>query len=209
MSRFKDNSNIYDQVICLSEKEKQAPLEAVKDFFADYRLSELRDIQDQIMKVCLTSEEGAFTKSEARSNLLSYNDKLIILLEAASYLRDWFVPLANEIKTEVLPKKAKAVKEYDMRVSDLVKGINDVAVDVAHLCVIVVNAWTANVCAEMKIPAPKTKKIAPPPMSGVDLDKLHSMALIVQNKLAKLAGIAVDILITELNTHYLNRGVGE
>lgn len=198
MSRFKDHPQIYDQLICLSEKEKEAPLEAVKDFFADYRLSELRDIQDQIMKVCLTSEEGAFTKSEARSNLLSYNDKLIILLEAASYLQDWFVPLASEIKTEVLPKKAIPVKEYDMRVSDLVKGINDMAVDVAHLCVIIVKAWTAKVCAEMPRLAPATKKAAPPPL---DLGKLHSMALTLQNKLAKLAGVAVDILVNELNSH--------
>ena len=200
MSRFKENPNIYDQIICLSEKDKQAPRKVIKDFFADYRLSELRDIQDQILNICLTSDEGPFAGSKARSTLLSYNDKLIRLLEAASYLQDWFVPLANEIKTEVLPKKAVQVKNFDMRISDLVRGINDVGVDVAHLCVIIVKAWTAKVCAEMPALARATKKAVPPPsLPPLDLDKLHSMALNLQGKLAKLAGIAVDILITELN----------
>ncbi len=204
MSRFKDHPNIYDQLICLSEKDKQAPMGVIKDFFADYRLSELRDIQDQIQRVCLTSYEGAFTQSEARSNLLSYNDKLIRLLEAASYLQDWFVPLANEVKNEVLPKKPVSIRNFDRQVSELVKGINDVAVDVAHLCVIIVKAWTAKVCAEMELPNYPTKRtVSTSPLSSLDLDKLHSMALNLQNKLTKLAAIAVDILIDELNIQYL------
>jgi hypothetical protein len=205
MSHFKDHPGIYDQLMCLSEMDKQAPIQVIKDFFDDYRLSELRDIHDQILKVCLTSDEGAFARAEARSNLLSYNDKLIRLLEAASYLQDSFVPLAKEVKSEVLPKITAPSRIFDVRVSDLVRGINDVAVDVAHLCVIIVKAWTAKVCADMKIPAPPAKKtIPPPPLSPVDLDKLHSMALTLQNKLAKLAGVAVDILISDLNANYIN-----
>jgi hypothetical protein len=210
MSRFKDHPQVYDQLICLSEKEKKAPKEVVKDFFTDYRLSELRDIQDQILRVCLTSDEGTFARAEARSNLLSYNDKLILLLEAASYLQDWFVPLSKEVKSEAVSKKAVQAKNFDMRVSDLVRGINDVGVDVAHLCVIIVKAWTAKVCAEMPALAPTTKKATPPPpLPTLDLDKLHSMALTLQNKLAKLAGVAVDILVSELNTQFINRKVGE
>jgi hypothetical protein len=200
MSRFTDRPEIYDQPICLSEQEKKTPQQVIKSFLTDYRLSELRDIQDQILKVCLTSDTGAFAKAEARTNLLSYNDKLIRLLEAASYLQDWFVPLAGEVKTEVLPKKSVQVKNFDLRVSDLVRGINDVGVDVAHLCVIIVKAWTDKVCAEMPRLGPVTKKAVPPsPLPSLDLDKLHTMALALQNKLAKLAGVAVDILIAELN----------
>jgi hypothetical protein len=201
MSRFKDHPNIYDQLICLSEKDKQAPIEVIKDFFADFRLSELRDIQDQIQRVCLTSDEGSFNQSDRRSTLLSYNEKLIRLLEAAFYLKDSFVPLANEVKAEVLLKKTAATKKFDLRVSDLIKGINDVAVDVAHLCVIVVKAWTEKVRTEMKLLAPPTKKATPPPLPPpLDVDQLHSIALTLQNKLAKLSGVAVDILINELNT---------
>lgn len=205
MSHFQHHREFYDKPVRLSKEEEKEPIKVIKEFFDDYRLSELRQIQDQILKVCLTSDEGAFTLAKSRSNLLSYNDHLIRLLEAAAYLKDSFVPLANELKTEVLPTKVATDNKFDMRVSDIVRGINDVAVDVAHLCVIIVRAWTAKVCAEMKIPAAKNKKVAPPsPLPPVDLDKLHSMALTLQNKLAKLAGIGVNILITELDIHYIN-----
>ncbi len=210
MSHFQQHREFYDKPIWLSKEEEKDPMKVIKDFFDDYRLSELRDIQDQIQKVCLTSDEGTFSLAESRSNLLCYNDKLIRLLEAAAYLKDSFVPLAKELKTEVLPKKVTPDSKFDVRVSDLVRGINDVGVDVAHLCVIIVKAWTAKVCAEMPALAPATKKAAPPPpLPPLDLDKLHSMALTLQNKLAKLAGIAVDILVSELNTQFINRKVGE
>jgi len=200
MSHFQQHQEFYDKPVWLSKEEEKQPIKVIKDFFDDYRLSELRDIQDQIQKVCLTSDEGAFSLAESRSNLLCYNDKLIRLLEAAAYLKDSFVPLAKELKTEVLPRKVTAGR-FDMRVSDLVRGINDVGVDVAHLCVIIVKAWTAKECAEMPALAPRAKKVAaPPPLPPLDLDKLHTMALTLQNKLAKLAGVAVDILVSELNT---------
>jgi hypothetical protein len=210
MSHFQQHREFYDKPVRLSKEEEKDPIKVIKDFFDDYRLSELRDIQDQIQKVCLTSDEGAFSLAESRSNLLCYNDNLIRLLEAAAYLKDSFVPLAKELKTEVLPKKVTPNSKFDIRVSDLVRGINDVGVDVAHLCVIIVKAWTAKVCAEMPALAPATKKAAlPPPLPPLDLDKLHSMALTLQNKLAKLAGVAVDILINELNTQYPYARTGE
>jgi len=202
MSRFKDHPSFYDHPICLSETDKQSPMEVVKGFFADYRLSELRDIQDQIQKVCLTTDDGVFGKAESRSNLLSYNEKLIRLLEAASYLQDWFVPLANEVKKEILPKLKAPVKNFDIRVSNLVKGINDVAVDVSKLCVVIVHAWAAKAHADLEMQRPSSKRTAPQPQNSyVDLDRLHSMALTLQGKLTNLAGIAVDILINDLYKH--------
>jgi hypothetical protein len=205
MSHFKDNPNIYDQLICLSEKEKLAPMEVIKDFFAYYRLSELRDIQDQIQRVCLTSDKETFNQSKGRADLLAYNDNLMRLLEAATQLSEIFALPPSPQKTEIPSPKLTPAKSYDPRIAELVKGINDVGVDVAHLCVIIVNAWTAKVCDEMKLPPLGNKKSSPPSrLPPVDLDKLHSMALTLQNKLAKLAGLAVDIYISELNTHIIN-----
>jgi hypothetical protein len=177
MSHFKDHPNIYDQVICLSEKDKQAPLEVIKDFFADYRLSEIRDIQDQIQKVCLTSDDAAFSQSEGRSNLIYYNEKLIRLLEAACQLREVFIPPAVELKTEDSTKKSILTKVYDDQVPDLVKGVNHIAVDVANLYLVIVKAWTAKMEAEFKMRLANTKKPAAAPQAPqVDLDKLHAMA---------------------------------
>jgi hypothetical protein len=62
------------------------------------------------------------------------------------------------------------------------------------------NAWHAKVLAEPEIMPTKPKKAAPPPLKpSLDLDKLHSVAIGLQNKLAKLTNIAIDILISEMN----------
>lgn len=202
MSRFKDHPAIYDQLISLSEKEKQAPIEVIKDFFADYRLSEVREIQDQIQKVCLTSDDALFSQPETRSNLIFYNEKLIRLLEAACQLREVFVPAAVETKTEDPTKKLVPAKVYDDRIPDLVKGVNYIAVDVANLYLVIVRAWTAKMEAEFKLRLSNAKKPATaPPLPPVDLDKLHAMAQDIQGKLAKLSGLAIDILIKEIYHH--------
>jgi hypothetical protein len=202
MSHFQLNQEFFDKPIGLTETEIKEPLKVVESFFADYRLSELRRIQGEIQEVCLTTEIAPFSQAEGRSNLIYYNKKLICLLEAASQLKETVIPAMPVPKTETTIGSSNPAINHDIRISDVVKGINDAAVDVARLCVIVVNAWTANLCAEMKIPAPKTEKIAPPPMSPVDLDKLRSMALTLQSKLAKLSGIVIDILINEPNIRH-------
>jgi hypothetical protein len=40
-----------------------------------------------------------------------------------------------------------------------------------------------------------------PSAQAIDLEKLHFMALAIQNKLATLANIAIDIMIKEMNTY--------
>jgi hypothetical protein len=204
MSRFKDHTAIYDQLISLSEREKQAPIEVIKDFFADYRLSEVREIQDQIQKVCLTADDAVYNQPEARSNLIFYNEKLIRLLEAACQLRDVFVPTTVEIKTEDTIKKSVPTKVYDDRIPDLVKGVNYIAIDVANLYLFIVKAWTAKMEAEFKARLGNPKKPATvPQLPPVDLDKLHAMAQDLQSKLAKLSGLAIDILIKEIYHHHI------
>jgi hypothetical protein len=201
MSRFKDHPQIYDQPICLSKEQISDPTLTIKDFFASYRLSEIRKIQDDIQKVCLTTEDAAFGNSKGRSNLLRYNDKLICLLEAASQLQEKFNSSDKVPKPERATTISTPVRSNYKQVSEVVRAINDVAVDVAKLCVIVMNAWHSQVLAEMKM-TPKSKKGFPPTSAPpMDLDKLHFMALTIQNKLATLANIAIDILMKEMNIY--------
>jgi hypothetical protein len=86
MSRFKNYREIYDQLICLPEESKSDPMQVVMDFFDDYRLSELRQIQNEIERVCLTTDEPPFDEPKERANFLSYSEKLICLLEAVLLL---------------------------------------------------------------------------------------------------------------------------
>jgi hypothetical protein len=201
MSRFNDHPDIYDQLICLSKEQIIDPTLTIRDFFATYRLSELRKIQDDIQKVCLTTEDSAFSGAKGRSNLLRYNDKLICLLEAASQLQEKFKSPNNVHKPEDPTTVSTPLRSNYKQASELVSAINDVAVDVARLCVVIMNAWHTKVLVEMKM-APKPKKGVPPTsIPTMDLDKLHFMALNIQNKLSTLANIAIDMLIKEMNIH--------
>ncbi|HET6255364.1 MAG TPA: hypothetical protein VFE32_14885 [Puia sp.] len=205
MSQFKDNSRIYDQLICLSEKEKLAPMEVVKDFFAYYRLSELRNIQDQIQQLCLTSEEGAFSQAKSRSNLLAYNYKLIRVLEAASLLNGVLLSSVSTGRNEVPLNKSIPRRIVDTRISDLVKSINEVGIEVAKLYLLIVKAWTAQLYSELKLPTNKNKKArAAPILPPVNLEEIHSMAQALQNKLVNLIGAGTDILINDLHIHIIN-----
>jgi hypothetical protein len=201
MSRFQDHPNIYDQLICLSKEQLRDPMLTIKDFFANYRLSELRKIQDDIQKVCLTSEDAAFSDPKGRSNLLRYNDKLICLLEAASRLHEKLNPPNNVPKLERPTTISNPVRSNYKQVSELVSAINDVAVDVAKLCVMIMKAWHTKVLAEIEKAAKPKKGVLVNSESAIDLEKLHFMSLNIQNKLATLANIAIDLLIKEMNIH--------
>jgi hypothetical protein len=201
MSRFKDHPDIYDQLICLSKEQISDPTLTIRDFFASYRLSELRKIQDDIQKVCLTSEDAAFSDPQGRSNLLRYNDKLICLLEAASQLQEKL----NSPNKVANPERAITIstpaRSNYKQVSEVVSAINDAAVDVAKLCVVIMNAWHTKVLSEMNMVAKAKKGVPASSAPPLDLDKLHFMALTIQNKLATLANIAIDLLIKEMNIH--------
>jgi hypothetical protein len=67
------NQELFDKPILLTEEEKKAPLKVLENFFSDYRLSELRRIQEEIQEACLTTDEPPFGESEGRANFLWYN----------------------------------------------------------------------------------------------------------------------------------------
>jgi hypothetical protein len=201
MSRFTDHPNIYDELICLSKEQISDPTLTIKDFFANYRLSELRKIQDDIQKVCLTSEDATFSDPKGRSNLLRYNDKLICLLEAASQLQEKLNSPNKAANSERAITVSTPAKSNYKQLSEVVSAINDVAVDVAKMCVVIMNAWHTNVLAKMEVAAKPKKGTPVSSAPTLDLDKLHFMALTIQNKLATLANIAIDLLIKEMNIH--------
>jgi hypothetical protein len=201
MSRFTDHPNIYDQLICLSTEQVNNPTLTIRDFFASYRLSELRKIQDDIQKVCLTSEDAAFKDPIGRSNLLHYNEKLICLLEAASQLQEKLNSPNKVANPERAITVSTSTKSNYKHVSEIVSAINDAAVDVAKLCVVIMNAWHTKVLSEMNMAAKPKKGVPAGSAPTLDLDKLHFMALTIQNKLATLANIAIDLLIKEMNIH--------
>jgi len=63
-------------------------MRVIIDFFTDYNLSEVREIHQNIDRVCLTSDEPPFDDPEERDNLLSFRDSEEKVMEAALLLME-------------------------------------------------------------------------------------------------------------------------
>ena len=86
MSEFLNHPDFFDEPVLLSKAEKNDPLMVLREFFADYRLSELRQIQEEIQEICLTTDRPPFFDPQRRADYLLYERNLIGLLEAAFML---------------------------------------------------------------------------------------------------------------------------
>jgi hypothetical protein len=86
MSNYLNHPDFYNQPVCLSEDQILDPIQVLREFFTDYNLSELRQINADIKEHCLTTDRVPFSEPENRENHILYQEKLIGLLEAASIL---------------------------------------------------------------------------------------------------------------------------
>lgn len=86
MSHFIGHPAFFDEPIFLKPEQQLEPIQVTRDFFADYCLSELQQIQEGIKWQRLTTDQPSFSTSEDRANHLLYQEKLICLLVAALIL---------------------------------------------------------------------------------------------------------------------------
>jgi hypothetical protein len=86
MSEFINHPESFNEPVLLSKAEIDNPLKVLHEFFADYRLSELRQIQEEIQDICLTTDRPPFSDPQRRADHLLYQRNLIGLLEAAFIL---------------------------------------------------------------------------------------------------------------------------
>ena len=83
MSRILDQLTFFDQPFRLSDEQRENPYTVLEDFFSDYRLGDLRSHFEEVSEICLICDGGTFDKAEKRAELLTYQKKIEILLEAA------------------------------------------------------------------------------------------------------------------------------
>ena len=83
MSHYLNHPEFYGNPVLLTDTERQDPNGVLRDFFEDYNLAELRQINQDIKEVCLTTDRPPFSESENRADHLLYQDKLMRVLEAA------------------------------------------------------------------------------------------------------------------------------
>ena len=88
MSHFQQHPKFFNNPIILTEEEKKAPIKVIIDFFTDYNLSEVREINQNIDHVCLTSDVPPFDNPDERHNLLAFRESEEKLMEAALILME-------------------------------------------------------------------------------------------------------------------------
>jgi len=103
MSHFQQHPAFFNKPIKLTEEEKKDPMSVIIDFFTDYNLSEVREINQSIDHICLTSDAPPFDDPEERDNLLSFRENEEKLMEAALLLME----TQSEGPTPVRPPHSK------------------------------------------------------------------------------------------------------
>jgi hypothetical protein len=86
MSEFLNHPEFFNDAVMLSEVERSDPIRTLREFFADYRLSELRQFLNDIQEICLTTDRPPFADPQRRADYMLYQRNLMILLEAAFIL---------------------------------------------------------------------------------------------------------------------------
>ena len=139
MSHFQQHHQFYDKPIRLSEEEKKDPIKVIDEFFTDYNLSEIREINHDVDRVCLSSDAPPFQDPEERDLLISYRESEEKVLEAASVLLETQKP---GLQPGQPSRSAKALKcpEGAVDLDDLQSRVLDIQLKVAELCQIVVKA---------------------------------------------------------------------
>lgn len=76
----------------ISEQEMKL-YQVLEPFFSDSSWSEIEALFDKILETCLTSDDGPFSKGEARSNLWIMKKRVLEVLRAC---RDFRLELRRE-----------------------------------------------------------------------------------------------------------------
>ena len=86
MSEFLNHSQFFNEAVLLNEAQRKDPVSVFREFFVDYRLSDIRHMLDEIQEVCLTTDHPPFGDPTRRSDNLLFERNLTIVLEAAFIL---------------------------------------------------------------------------------------------------------------------------
>jgi hypothetical protein len=141
MSHFQQHQEFFDKPIRLSEDEENDPIKVIEEFFTDYRLSEIREINEETNRVCLTSDIPPFQDPEERDRLISFREREEKLIEAASLLLLSRQTNNQALSTGEYDKAPNVISDEAMALPDLQKKVVDIQRKVAELGKIVLKSW--------------------------------------------------------------------
>ena len=145
MSYYLNHSEFFNRPIRLNEEEMSNPLKVVSGFFEDYSLSEIRDHNQQMDFVCLSTDSAPFQEPTERDHLLCYRKDEERALEAAYLLsRNFDASKKLPISEGSAPKVPHhLIGEIDL--TEVQKRLVELQHKLAQLCLIVANAYSAGV----------------------------------------------------------------
>jgi hypothetical protein len=145
MSYYLDHPEFFNGPIRLTKEEINDPLEVVSSFFEDYSLSEIRDHNEQMDHVCLSTDSPPFEESSERDHLLCYRQDEERVLEAAFLLSRKSDSSAKMQPSETPPEKTLRPLIGEINLTDVQKRIVEIQHKVAQLCRIVADAYGSSI----------------------------------------------------------------
>ncbi len=134
MSHFQQHPAFFNKPIRLTEEEKKHPIRVIIDFFTDYNLSEMREINQNIDHVCLTSDVPPFDDPEERDNLLSYRESEERVMEAALIIMETH----SDVAPSTHPSQSNANTNFQvigtMDINEVQNRFDHVQNKVAEIC---------------------------------------------------------------------------
>jgi hypothetical protein len=87
MSHFDTHKTFYNQVLLLTQGQKEQPEEVLQLFLSVYELHTVRELLQSLLQVALTTKHPAFKKAKARDKAYWFCRDLEEVLEAVYLLQ--------------------------------------------------------------------------------------------------------------------------
>jgi hypothetical protein len=88
MSQYLEHHQFYNKPILLSEEFRKSPLTFLERFFSDYHLCDLREMLENMLETCLTTDNPPFNDPENRADIILFCKNVVCLFETAFLLKD-------------------------------------------------------------------------------------------------------------------------
>lgn len=145
MSYYINHPEFFNGPVRLTQEEQQDPISVVSQFFADFSLSEIREINEQVTHICLATDMPPFENPTERDRLICYREYQERVLEAAFLLSGNPAPPSNRAAAENSTKKVVKLVIGDLDLTDVQERIVDIQYKVAQLCRIIAEAYGATI----------------------------------------------------------------
>jgi hypothetical protein len=145
MYHFQQHKEFFDNPIHLSDQEKVNPIRVIDGFFTDYSLSEIRELNQQMDHICLSTDSPPFEEPDERDRLLCYRKDEERVLEAAFVLLRNLDSAAKRPPFKNSTEKSLLPLIGEINLTDVQKRIVEIQHKVAQLCHIVTSAYGASI----------------------------------------------------------------